>query len=459
MIISLLFISFLTLWVIAFILFERDLVCPTMLLLSGYTLSVGVAFFSDFKIPFVYHSQTVFVLLVGTFLFCIPAYAIKTCYSDGKGVQPNLSCSVIDIRSFVLLLHAVGLLGTIALSFWVYREILLEIKPSLTYAESVNAMRNYIIANPDAVKIPELFLLNQAKRIFRITGFFFLVVWVRNAVIRQSFVKDKLLIVNLILSMILLGTEGGRTGIVAYVLAAIALFFLFDRLYNNTRISISVGLVVKILGVFLAASVAFYAMLYLTGRQSGTFHVGSLIHHVQFYLGGSIPLLDNFLLTSVGVGGGTDIIGKETFYSLVQFMSKLHITDTPLYSVHLEFRPGVYDGNVYTGFRSYIHDFGYAGLVFMPILFSVCANWLYYAALKASREKMVSIGIVLYATLIYPIFADFVRCFFCLSFFSANTVCLCIGVALLQGFLLKTGWMRFSTVVSKVRFPRSHDVC
>lgn len=140
-------------------------------------------------------------------------------------------------------------------------------------------------------------------------------------------------------------------------------------------------------------------------------------------------------------------------------MSKLHITDTPLYSVHLEFRPGVYDGNVYTGFRSYIHDFGYAGLVFMPILFSVCANWLYYAALKASREKMVSIGIVLYATLIYPIFADFVRCFFCLSFFSANTVCLCIGVALLQGFLLKTGWMRFSTVVSKVRFPRSHDVC
>lgn len=131
-----------------------------------------------------------------------------------------------------------------------------------------------------------------------------MVVWVRNAVIRQSFVKDKLLIVNLILSMILLGTEGGRTGIVAYVLAAIALFFLFDRLYNNTRISISVGLVVKMLGVFLAASVAFYAMLYLTGRQSGTFHVGFLIHHVQFYLGGSIPLLDNFLLTSVGVGGG-----------------------------------------------------------------------------------------------------------------------------------------------------------
>lgn len=456
MLIGLLLIAFLTMWGIAFVLFERDLACPTMLLLSGYTLSVAVAFFSDFKIPFVYHSQTVFVLIVGTLLFCIPAYAIKTCYAGGKGVHPDLPRSVIDIRSLALLLYAAGLLGTIALSFWVYRDILAEIKPTLTYAESVNAMRNYLIANPDGVKIPELFLLNQIKKVFRIAGYFLLVIWARNAVVRRSFVKDKLLFLNLILTVILFGTEGGRTGIVAYVLAGVALCFFFNRLYNNTRITISGALVVKALGVFLVASVAFYAMLYLSGRQSGALHIGALIHHVQFYLGGSIPLLDNFLLTSLGVGGqGTEIIGKETFYSLVQLMSKLHITDIPLYSVHLEFRPGVYDGNVYTGFRSYIHDFGYAGLIVLPVLFSVCANWLYYAAVQASREKALAVGLVLYATLMYPIFADFVRCFFFLSFFSINTLCLCLGVILLQLFLLKTGWMRFSPVTSKARSSRS----
>lgn len=455
MLIGLLLITFLTMWGIAFVLFERDLACPTMLLLSGYTLSVAVAFFSDFKIPFVYHSQTVFVLIVGTLLFYIPAYAIKTCYAGGKGVHPDLPRSVIDIRSLALLLYAAGLLGTIALSFWVYRDILAEIKPTLTYAESVNAMRNYLIANPDGVKIPELFLLNQIKKVFRIAGYFLLVIWARNAVVRRSFVKDKLLFLNLILTVILFGTEGGRTGVVAYVLAGVVLCFFFNRLYNNTRITISGALVVKALGVFLVASVAFYAMLYLSGRQSGALHIGALIHHVQFYLGGSIPLLDNFLLTSLGVGGGTEIIGKETFYSLVQLMSKLHITDIPLYSVHLEFRPGVYDGNVYTGFRSYIHDFGYAGLIVLPVLFSVCANWLYYAAVQASREKAVAVGLVLYATLMYPIFADFVRCFFFLSFFSINTLCLCLGVILLQLFLLKTGWMRFSPVTSKARSSRS----
>lgn len=453
MLIGLLLIAFLTMWGIAFVLFERDLTCPTMLLLSGYTLSVAVAFFSDFMIPFVYHSQTVFVLIVGTLLFCIPAYAIKTCYACGKGVHPDLPRSVIDIRPLALLLYAAGLLGTIALSFWVYRDILAKINPMLTYAESVNAMRNYIIANPDGVKIPEFFLLNQIKKMFYIAGYFLLVIWARNAVVRSSFVKDNLLFLNLILTVILFWSDGGRGGVVAYVLAGIALCFFFDRLYNNTRITISCALLAKALGVFLVASVAFYAMLYLSGRQSGALNVGSLIHHVQFYLGGSVPLLDNFLLTSLG--GGGDIIGKETFYSLVQLMSRLHITDIPLYSVNLEFRPGVYDGNVYTGFRSYIHDFGYAGLVVLPPLFSVCANWLYYAAIQASREKAVAVGLVLYASLMYPIFADFVRCFFFLSFFNINTLCLCLGVILLQLFLLKTGWMRFSPVTSKALPARS----
>lgn len=314
MLIGLLLIAFLTMWGIAFVLFERDLACPTMLLLSGYTLSVAVAFFSDFKIPFVYRSQTVFVLIVGTLLFCIPAYAIKTCYAGGKGVHPDLPRSVIDIRSLALLLYAAGLLGTIALSFWVYRDILAEIKPTLTYAESVNAMRNYLIANPDGVKIPELFLLNQIKKVFRIAGYFLLVIWARNAVVRRSFVKDKLLFLNLILTVILFGTEGGRTGVVAYVLAGVVLCFFFNRLYNNTRITISGALVVKALGVFLVASVAFYAMLYLSGRQSGALHIGALIHHVQFYLGGSIPLLDNFLLTSLGVWGGVlKLLEKKRF--------------------------------------------------------------------------------------------------------------------------------------------------
>lgn len=445
MLIGFLFIAFLTIWGNAFVLFERDIFCPTMLFLSGYTISVGVVFFSDFIIPFDFHTQTVYVLLVGTFLFCIPAYAIKTLYAGSEGVRAiTLSRTDILIRPFALWVYAFFLSTIIFLTFYVYLDILLPFNPNITLVGSVDAMRNHIIFNPDGVMIPEFFILNQVKRFFRIAGYFLLLVWARNSIIHRSFLHDKLLLLNLFLTIILFFTDGGRGSIVAYVLAGLGLLFIFDRLYNHTCITLSVGLVIKLICGFFVACVIFYVMLYISGRKTGAFQLTSFIHHIRFYLAGSIPLLDNFLLTSLVSGTrGITLFGNETFYSLVQLLSKLHIVNISLYDVNLEFRPGVYDGNVYTAFRSYLHDFGYAGLIFMPILFSICANWLYYAALKTSKEKAVAVGLVLYATLMYPIFADFVRCFFCLSFFSLNTICLCIGVMLLQWFLLKTGLMRF----------------
>lgn len=442
--IGFLFIAFLTIWGIAFVLFERDIFCPTMLFLSGYTISAGVAFFSDFIIPFDFHTQTVYVLLVGIFLFCIPAYAIKTMYAGSEGIQAiALARTEILIRPFALWIYAFFLSAILFLTFWIYMDILLPFNPTITLVGSVDAMRGHIIFNPDCVMVPEFFILNQVKRFFRIVGYFLLLVWARNSIIHRSFLHDKLLLLNLFLTIILLFSDGGRGPIVAYVLAGLGLLFIFDRLYNHTRITLSAGLLIKLICGFFVACVIFYAMLYISGRKTGAFQLTSFIHHIRFYLGGSIPLLDHFLQTNLVSGTmGITLFGNETFYSLVQLLSKLHIVNIPLYDVNLEFRPGVYDGNVYTAFRSYIHDFGYAGLIFMPIIFSICANWLYYASVKASEKKAISVGLVLYATLMYSVFADFVRCFFCLSFFSFNTLCLCIGVLILQWFLFRTNWMQ-----------------
>ena len=129
-------------------------------------------------------------------------------------------------------------------------------------------------------------------------------------------------------------------------------------------------------------------------------------------------------------------------------MSKLQLIDVPLYSVHLEFRPGVYQGNVYTAYRSYIHDFGWVGLLLLPVLFSVCANWLYYAAVRTAKKKVFSIGLIIYATLVYQIFADFVRCFFFLSFFNINTLVLIFALMILIWMFKKLNWMKFTSLSS-----------
>ena len=145
-------------------------------------------------------------------------------------------------------------------------------------------------------------------------------------------------------------------------------------------------------------------------------------------------------------GGGTDIFGKETFYSALQQINRLGIWEIEPYSVHLEFRPDAYEGNVYTGLRSYVNDFGYEGLIVLPVLYSVCVNWLYYASVRVSHRRPIAVGLVIYAMLMYPIFADFIRCFFFLSFFNLNTVITVLGLLLLRKLLLSLRWMRYRPV-------------
>lgn len=109
--------------------------------------------------------------------------------------------------------------------------------------------------------------------------------------------------------------------------------------------------------------------------------------HVQIYLAGPVPLLEHFLQTPLS--GGGDIFGQETFYGINSQLTKLGLLDIPLYSPHLEFRPGVYlGGNYYTAYRSYLYDFGYAGHVLCLMRFSVLINGFYYACVRWTKKAV-----------------------------------------------------------------------
>lgn len=91
MLIWLLFVVFFRIWGIAFVLFERDLTSPAMLLISGYTVCAGVAAVSWLSYPFAFHGQTLFVIVFRTILFLLPAYAIKILIGQTRaGIDRNI---------------------------------------------------------------------------------------------------------------------------------------------------------------------------------------------------------------------------------------------------------------------------------------------------------------------------------------------------------------------------------
>lgn len=442
MLIGLLFIAFLTMWGIAFVIFERDLVCPAMLFISGYTISVGFAFISFFFFPFNYHLETAFILVSGSLLFLIPAYVLKRFLSSDKLlVKPSVARSVIEFCPWILFLSSAFLTCVIVLTILTYFQILKDVVPEITYASVISAMRSYLIAHPEATTLKELLVLNQIKKIFLIGGWFLLFVYTRNCAVRHNFLKDKGILLNLFLVLILIGTGGGRGGLVAFIFAGMGLYFFFDYLYNKERLRISLKLFAKLIGGGIVVTVFFFGLLYLTGRRAGAFDMNALWRHVQVYLAAPIPLLDNFL--QIPYPGGGELFGRETFYAINSQLSKLHLIAAPLYSPHLEFRPGVYlGGNCYTAYRSYLYDFGYAGLILCPILFSALANMFYYACVKRAKTQIFVPLLILYSTVMYSIFIDFERSCFLSYWLSFWIFIYFAGFVLLGWFLLKTGWMK-----------------
>ena len=109
-------------------------------------------------------------------------------------------------------------------------------------------MRNFLITHPEAATLKELLLLNQVKKIFLIGGWFLLYIYARNCAVRWSFYVDKGLFVNLFLVLGLIGTGGGRGGLVAFLVGGIGLYGFFNYVYNGARIRISLKLLLKTAG-------------------------------------------------------------------------------------------------------------------------------------------------------------------------------------------------------------------
>ena len=83
-----------------------------------------------------------------------------------------------------------------------------------SFAENVATMRFALIDNPDLATTPILMAVGLLKKCLVIVSYFFLYIWARNADVRKTLFGEKLLLMNLGLSVLLLLTNGGRGGVV-----------------------------------------------------------------------------------------------------------------------------------------------------------------------------------------------------------------------------------------------------
>lgn len=398
------------------LVFTRDIFSPSCIICESYILAVISAIWNIDKWNVNLHSNTIFIITIGIVIFCIISWIINYGYSKNrkynkKDIQPNFI--KFDKRIMLLLIAIQGI------CLIIYAYFFIKALGDLSQYESFNYMMRYFrfFVNIEE-DIPTIInqLIKVSKAITYVCSFIFIHNMIVSKKIKQKR-NEKYLLVSLFIFSIMSLLTGGRFEIMILILAIIMMWYIIISIYNNNK-TLSINTIIKIIGILIIAIILFSVMKLLVGRQSES----SIIDYFTEYFGGSIQIFDIYLQD------GTNYIidGRgELFADLLKLLEKFKIIDSrpdnSQLAAYIESN-GVVIGNVYTGFRKMIHDFGILGIIIFQGLFSVIIT-VYYEKLKNMKQiNKISLGIIFYAAISFTIFLHSYSEFFFSTIISFNYI-------------------------------------
>ena len=156
------------------------------------------------------------------------------------------------------------------------------------------------------------------------------------------------------------------------------------------------------------------------------------VDYLAYYTGTQYIAFDQYLQHPPY---SNNIIGKETFYNLNQFLINYKLVDIPPYIVHLEFRSvgAGFTNNVYTFLRAYHHDFGMVGMLILHVLSVFLLSFFY----EFVKKKRGSLGILILSQMYYTIVMSFFAERFYSNVFSLNYIKQLVMMVFLYEFFIR----------------------
>jgi oligosaccharide repeat unit polymerase len=249
---------------------------------------------------------------------------------------------------------------------------------------------------------------------------------------------NRLLLITIIIIFISSFLVGGRMTLIQFPTSALSIYYFLTM--NNRRRKGSNNK--KLIAIIFRGGFCILVLFALLRGFVGRSTEDDPIYYIASYGGGSIPLLDSFLYDYTTPD---PIFGRETLQSINSTLSRLLNRPELINSTHKEFRAtsnGIVMGNVYTAFRSYIHDFGFLGMIIcliaLSLFFSIYHNYLKFTRIK----KGIFFPLLFYSLLCYPLFILFFNDHFFSQVLSVDTIVRFIYLAILKVFFvdIKITW-------------------
>ncbi len=224
-----------------------------------------------------------------------------------------------------------------------------------------------------------------------------LLVFIKNAVYRSLRRKDVFLLLPFIFRSAEYLLESSRAGVINLLCAAFVSWFISLKCKEgwNKPVNRKVVLTGICFGVFFV--LFFLGAAVLTGRGDALTALG-MKNYTVAYSSGGIRNLDLFLKETAGTP--LRMTGEETFAALRNdLFFRFGIGQSTVRHLPFQSVGDVFVGNVYTAFRRFYHDFGFAGILILPLIQGFLLSFLYYHISRGTDGSRIGLAEVLYMCL------------------------------------------------------------
>ena len=418
-----LFIALLILTGLAFILSNRNVLAPWVIICCMFTVSTFMAMLNAEYWDFTIDPITAVVILTALMAFGAGQLLVthfseqrqrvvcggRTCPPPPKDMRRRSKKTDTPIEIPVWQTLLVCLVVLLMLVFYFYKKYQLSLAAGnpggfgdmLTYVRAGEL--NFLSVG----KVANIFAL-----VAQMAAYLFAYVFLHNLVYCGLRLRWLVLLIPLVLFVPFEVLSAARTGFIRdIVFLVVVLCVLYQHRthwnYWNTA---------KIALLAVAALLVFLIIFRLTGFLKDSGSGVSAFYSITKYMGGSIPCFNDFVLHP---RDPSPYIGSNTLLPVYNILRQLGM-DIPQFYAPYDFTDfATMSTNIYTGLRRYIEDYTYVGMY--TIMLGLGA--LYGGAFQYIKNHPdARFGLLVYAVTCYPIFEMSIEERFFLNILSTTTV-------------------------------------
>ena len=363
-----LFIVLLFLSLINFFISKFNVLYPSVVVCSVFTLSsfVYLLNYSSWNVPL--DSSTCCFIVSALTLFSVST-VIGGSFKLSEYITARCLCRYRykDLMSFEVSKKTVHMMCFICIctviSYFRHQYLLsLSLGNTAGIAGMIHSIRSVVQSDADAFRLSHL--LNVGLVFTRASGFISLFLIINNYINKdRSSIGLYLIQLCFVLTLIL---STGRGGFIVLFTSIIYDVYILHRLKNDSNINIKI-IKFSIIGIFL-----FFVIFRLLGYLSGNSKILSLWDAISIYAGSSILCLNDLLVNG---WHSAAYWGQNTFRGLFNIL-RMFGGNFASVSNHAEMAYwGNYGSNVYTSFYTYLLDFDIYGVLFLQLVLGLLSGF------------------------------------------------------------------------------------